>query len=443
VAGAVALLLALHAAGAGFQGDPHAVVRDAAPGSRLFEVAGRRAPVIGVTLLVWLAAFGVAWAFERLSTRSGAPFPRMGWERRTGRIAARLLALALVYLPLVCLGCAALEPSVGAERRLVMLGSPVLAALTLAALGSDGPRREGRRYGGYAALAFACGATALAYAIDLLGGSALTQLSIVGPNPAGGHRFYGIGNELEACLVVLILVGAGAALSVPVRLSHLMGGKGAPEARDALGRGPAAFLVVALVFTFVFAYGRYGADVGAAISLPLGAAVAAALLAGRRDLALYAFLLPVPALLLLSAADLITGANAHLTKTVLDAKSGGDVLGVFGHRVSETVSSFGRPVLIAGLPVVIGAAVLAWLRRDLLAVWLRGLPAMRAGLLGALAATVVGTLANDSGALLLEVGGAYLLVFLGFVWAEGTRVTRRPSASSVARVQSTPRSLRP
>jgi hypothetical protein len=46
---------------------------------------------------------------------------------------------------------------------------------------------------------------------------------------------------------------------------------------------------------------------------------------------------------------------------------------------------------------------------------------MRAGLLGAAAATVVGTLANDSGALLLEIGGAYLLVFLGFVWAEADR----------------------
>ncbi len=44
---------------------------------------------------------------------------------------------------------------------------------------------------------------------------------------------------------------------------------------------------------------------------------------------------------------------------------------------------------------------------------------MRAGLLGALAATLVGTLANDSGALLLEIGAAYLLVFTGFAWAEG------------------------
>jgi hypothetical protein len=45
---------------------------------------------------------------------------------------------------------------------------------------------------------------------------------------------------------------------------------------------------------------------------------------------------------------------------------------------------------------------------------------LQAGLFGALAATVAGTLANDSGALVLEVGSAYLLVFAGFAWAEGT-----------------------
>jgi hypothetical protein len=393
-AAAIAFLLALHAAGAGFQGDPLAVVRDAAPGDRLWSVASRRGPVIGVTLLVWLGAFGVAMAVDR---------------ERAGRSAARLLALALVYLPLLCLLGAALEPSVGAERLLVMLGAPALAVLTLGALG------------GYRALAFACGTTALAQAIDLLGGSALTQLSLVGPNPAAGYRFYGIGNELEAALVVLILAGSGAALS-----SFAVPGDVQSPQRRLARRGPAAFLVVAAVFAFAFAYGRYGADVGAAITLPLGAAVAAALLANRPRLALLAFLLPLPALLLLSAADLITGANAHLTRTVLDAKSGGDVLAVFGHRLGETARSFGRPVLLAGLPIVIVAAAIAWLQRDRIATWLCAVPAMRAALLGALAATLVGTLANDSGALLLEIGGVYLLAFTGFAWAESRSTAQQP-----------------
>ena len=384
------VLLALHAAGAGFQGDPLAVVRDAGPGDRLWDVAGRRAPVIGVTLLVWLAAFGLAMAVSRV---------------RAGRAAARLLALSLVYLPLLCLVGAAIEPSVGVERLLVMLGSPALAALTLRTFGD-----------GYRALAVACGVTALAYAIDLIAGSPLTQLSLVGPNPAGGRRYYGIGNELEAALVVMILVGTGAALS-----SFDVPWDGQTPQRRLSARGPAAFLVAAAIFSFVFAYGRYGADVGAAITLPLGAAVSAALLAGRPRLALLAFALPIPALAILSAADLLTGANAHLTRTLLDAKSGGDLLGVFGHRLRETGESFGRTVLAIGLPLVVVAAVLAWLRRDRIALWLRGRAAMRAGLLGALAATLVGTLANDSGALLLEIGGVYLLAFVGFAWAESDR----------------------
>lgn len=407
------MLLGLHAAGAGFQGDPLAVVRDAGPGDRLWEIADRRGPVIGVTLLAWLAAFGLAMAVDRFLAHSGAPFAHLGIKRRTGRFAARLLALSLVYLPLFCLVGAALEPSVAVERLLVMLGPPALAALTLAALG-------GRRPHGYRALAAACAATTLAYAIDLIAGSPLTQLSLVGPNPAGGHRFYGIGNELEACLVVLVLVGTGAALTAPVRFSHSTGRKGAPEG-GARVWGPSSFLVVAAVLSFVFAYGRYGADVGAAITLPLGAAVAAALLAGRPRLALLALALPLPALALLSAADLLTGADAHLTRTVLDADSGGDVLAVFGDRLREAGASFGRTILLVCLPFVLAAAALAWLRRDSLASWFDGRPAMRAGMLGALAATLVGTLANDSGALLLEIGAVYLAAFCGFAWAESER----------------------
>lgn len=389
----IALLLALQPAGAGFQGDPLDVVRDAAPGDRLWDVADRRGPVLGVTLLAWLAAFGLALVVDRA---------------RAGRTAARLLALSLVYLPLLCLVGAALEPSVGAERLLIALGAPLLSALTLKALG------------GYRALAFACGVTVLAHAIDLIAGSPLIQLSPVGPNPAAGHRYYGIGNELEAALVVLVLVGTGAALS-GTRIAHrrLTTPEGGQSPMH--GAGPVVFLVVAAVFTFVFAYGRYGADVGAAIVLPLGAAVAAALLAERPRLARLALLVPLPALALLAAADLLTGSDAHLTRTVLQADGGGDVLGVLGRRLGEAGESFGRPLLLALLPFVLAGAVVAWLHRETVAAWLRDVPSMRAGLAGALAATLAGTVANDSGALLLEIGAVYLAAFIGYAWAESKR----------------------
>ena len=68
--------------------------------------------------------------------------------------------------------------------------------------------------------------------------------------------------------------------------------------------------------------------------------------------------------------------------------------------------------------MVVAVAAFAVLRRERLAAWLRPVPAMRAGLIGAVVATAVGTLANDSGALLLEIGVAYLLVFIAWAWAE-------------------------
>ena len=104
-------------------------------------------------------------------------------------------------LPLVLLLGAALEPGETVETLLAMLGAPLLAALTLGLLG------------GYRALAVASGLTVGAYAVDVIAGSPLTSLSLLGPNPGLGVRFYGIGNELEALLAVLIVAGTGAGLT--------------------------------------------------------------------------------------------------------------------------------------------------------------------------------------------------------------------------------------
>ena len=82
-------------------------------------------------------------------------------------------------------------------------------------------------------------------------------------------RFYGIGNELEALLAVLVVAGTGAALA-----------GFAPRASRAGARPPPSSPSGSLA-AFVFAAGRFGADVGAAIVLPVGAAVAAAAIAGR------------------------------------------------------------------------------------------------------------------------------------------------------------------
>jgi len=350
-------------------------------GARMAVVSTRRGPVIGWSLLAWVLAL----ALVVLVARPLAP------------AAVRLAGLAVVYLPVLLLVGAALEPAQWPETLLVMLGAPLLAAITLAAL------RD------YRALAVAAGVAVGAYALDAILGSPLSALSLLGPNPGLGVRFYGIGNELESLLSVLVVGGIGAGLAgFAPRLSP--------------GRCAVVFLVVGLVCAGIFASGEFGADVGAAIDFPMGVAVAALVVTGgRRRWILLVILIPLVVLALLALADLLTGANSHFTRSVLDAGGLHSLGDTAQRRLEQTAHSFVRPVLLVALPLVAIGVLVAVLRRATLASWVRDVPAMRAALIGAVVATIVATLANDSGALLLEIGAAYLLVFLGWAWAEGGR----------------------
>ncbi len=309
-------------------------------GNRLATISERRGPVIGVSLAVWLVALVLAVALTR---------------GRAARVAVRLVGLGVVYLPLLLLAAAALEPSRAVEQLAVMIGAPALAALTLAALG------------GYRALAVASGLTVAAYAVDVIVGSPLTSLSLLGPNPGLGVRFYGIGNELEALLCVLVVAGTGAGLAgFAPRLS--------PR------QCAFAFLAVGLPLAFVFAAGRFGADVGAAIVLPVGAASAAAIVAARRRrTALLVIAVPLLAVALLALVDLLSGANAHLTRSVLDAGGFGDLAQVAQRRLQLSAHSFTRPIVFVFMPLIVALAALAIARRERLREWLRGRPGDASG----------------------------------------------------------------
>jgi hypothetical protein len=351
-------------------------------GARMAVVSTRRGPVIGYTLLAWVLATLLVVLLTRGALAS---------------LGVRLLGLSVVYLPVFLLVGAALEPSQYPEMLVVMIGAPLLAALTLAAL------RD------YRALAVASAITVGAYALDAILGSPLSALSLLGPNPALGVRFYGIGNELEALLSVVIVGGIGAGLAgFAPRLSP--------------GRSAVVFLVIGLVFAGIFASGKFGADVGAAIDFPMGVAVAALVITGgRRRWIFLVILVPLIVVALLALADLVTGANSHFTRSVLDAGGLHSLGDTAQRRLEQTARSFVRPILLVALPVVAIIVLVATWRRATLASWVRDVPAMRAALIGAVVATIVATLANDSGALLLEIGAAYLLVFLGWAWAEAGR----------------------
>ncbi|MDX6616211.1 MAG: hypothetical protein QOD60_1302 [Solirubrobacterales bacterium] len=355
---------------------------------RLSVVASRRHEVIMINVLSWIALAAGAIAIGR---------------RRGARVALPLLGLSVIYMPLMLLATAGLEPSRLTERLAVGLGSPLLALATWAV------------FRGYAALAIACAVTVGAYAIDMIFGSPLTQLDLLGPNPAIGVRFFGIGNELEATFAVLVPAGVGAGLAA-------WGWRGGEEA--VRRRAIAAFAGVGALTGLIFGLGRFGADVGAVIVLPAGAAVAAAVAAGtggRRRTVLLIVAAPVLALTILAALDLILGGGAHLTSSVLRAGGASGVADVAQRRIELSVKSFGRAATSPYLYITAVAMALAILYRRRLAELL-GNRLVFAGVCGAAAATVLGTVANDSGAVLLMIGTGFLLACGAFlIGVEGER----------------------
>lgn len=313
--------------------------------------------------------------------------------RAVARQGLRLLGLACAWAPLTLLVAAAVEADEPTSAALMGGGAPGLAVVTAALVP------------GYRGLAVACAATVGAHAADVIAGSPYTKLSVLGPNPGGGVRFFGIGNELEAILTTLTLIGAGAWLAT----------------RHGLDRRRAAawFLALALVAAAALAPGRFGADVGAAIVLGVGGATAAALSLGwgrGRTVAAVAGagVLGLAALLLV---DLAFG-GAHLSRSVLGAGEASDVVDVLDRRVTLMANTFIHPVYPELLVAAVALLVVGFIRRETVLGWFGERWPARCGFLGALTGVLVGTIANDSGSVLLVLGTIYLAAGAGFFWAE-------------------------
>ena len=322
------------------------------------------------------------------------------WRSRAARPALSLLALACAWAPLVLLLAAAFEASELAAAMMTALGAPALAIATRAAIP------------GLGGLALVCGVTVGAHAVDVVAGSSYTSLSVLGPNPGGGVRFFGIGNELEAVLTTLTLIGAGCWLATRPALS--------------LRATALWFVAIAILAAACFAPGRFGADVGAAIVLGVGGATAAVLalgIAGIRAIALVA-VGGALALAGLFAIDLVVG-GAHLSRSVLGAGEAGDVADVIERRLSLMADTFIHPVYPELLAVTALVLLAGFARRGTVLGWFGERRAARCGFLGALCGVLVGTLANDSGSVLLVIGTIYLAVCAGFIWAQ--RTEPRPS----------------
>jgi len=325
------------------------------------------------------------WSVVLAGLVGAALIAALGQARRVGRAGF----LAALWLPSVALLTAALAPSAAMEVVLVALVCGACALVTE------------RLVSWPAAIALPAAVTVTAHVVDLAFGSPLIGRSLLGPNPILGARFYGVGNELEVTLAVIGLLGIGAALATAAPRQLVWG--------FVAGGGTLAFLL---------SWGRLGADVGASLMLAAGAAAAAVLAVGerpgRREIAMVVAA-PALALALLAGVDLVTGGDAHFTRSVLRAGGLDELADTAQRRLELSYESLGRGVTgvlvaLATIALVVGVSV----RRRLLAP-LAGAPGLRAAAGGALVAVAAGALTNDSGPIIVLIGTVYLALFTAYV----------------------------
>lgn len=368
---------------------------------RLDEVGPRR-------WIVLLAGLGGAAAIAALAgalrgggrrrapqrARSAARVEAFGDGRpRAVRLLLRSAFLAALWLPSAALVTAAIAPSRVGEIALLAVLCGMAAAVSERFLSWP------------ATIALPAAVTVLSHVADLAFGSPLIGRSLFGPNPILGARFYGVGNELEVTLALIGLLGIGAALARAAPRGLVWG-----------------FVAGGGMLAFLLSWGRLGADVGASIMLAAGTAAAAVLAAGerpgRRGIAIVVAA-PVLAVACLAAVDLVTGGDAHFTRSVLRAGGFEELADTGQRRLELSYESLGRGVTGVLVALAVTALILGVLARRRLLAPLAGAPGLRAAAVGAFIALVVGALTNDSGPIIVLIGSIYMALFAGFVWSLG------------------------
>jgi hypothetical protein len=181
-----------------------------------------------------------------------------------------------------------------------------------------------------------------------------------------------------------------------------------------------AFAAIGGGLALLLGWGRLGADVGAVLTLGVGAAagaLAAADTGPGRVRAAAILAVPAIAIGLLAALDLATGGDSHFTRTVLRAGGLRELGEVAQRRFELSYTSLGRgavgPLVVVALAAL--AAGVLWRERLLAPVaHARGLVA---GIWAAFAAVLAGALTNDSGPIILLIGTTYLALAVGFAAA--------------------------
>jgi hypothetical protein len=362
--------------------------------TRLEVLAGRRLKALAALVGLWIVLL-------LLCARSSA----RGFAVRSG-------ALAVLWVPALALVSAAIEPGAGAEYALIAGGSLALGATSDLLIGW--PRAP------IAPALVAVGAIS----VDSLAETQLLMRSLVGPLPALGARFYGIGNELKSALAVLVLAALAGAV-YPSRRGR----------RTAL-----LFACAGALLALIEGSARLGAGVGGALLVSAAFAVACALLLSgpatpRR--AVIVALVPAFALIVLALLDLVLAhGSGHYVGSVLKASSAGEVRDVLARRYASAWRELRNHAMPVATGVTLLACALALRERQRLLAPVGGDVAWLACLAGGITAGLVGALCEDSGPLLLVTAVFVLGCVTAYLTAPPRR-RRRPLADASA----IPRSL--
>jgi hypothetical protein len=372
--------------------------------ARLEVVYPRRLPALGCLLAACALLALLAWVMPTSARAPGAH----AVDRRRARLrrAIRVGALALLFAPVAMLIPAALEPSAGVEYALIAAASLALGTLTDAFV--PWPR---------APIAPALAAV-LAFSVDALAGTQLLIRSLLGPNPAYGSRFYGIGNELKAALAVLVFAAVAAALYRSRRS----------------WRAATTMACAGALLAVVEGSARIGAGVGGVILVCAGTAVATLLLLPERvrpSRALAAVVAaPLLGLVLLAGLDLATAhGSGHFTGSVLHAGSLSELAELIARRYEAAWEEAGNGLMPLATALALLLAVAGVRHRERLLAPVAADPAWLAALAGALTAGLVGTLSEDSGPVLLVSAVAALACAIAYLWGspEAHGAPRDPS----------------
>lgn len=232
--------------------------------------------------------------------------------------------------------------------------------------------------------------TALTVLADTLTGNRLVKASILGYDPMGGARFYGIGNEYMGVLVGAAIIGTTPLLDLY------------PRYKTKLRLG---IIALYLLVTAAISLPVLGANVGGALTATLGFSVAVFLLYNRRiTLRTLVCITLIPAIVILAnsfvdhfLADL---GVSHLGQalTLIGARGLAEVYSIIARKLTMNLKLFRYSIWSRALIVALGVIIWFLYQPPLLIRKIKEkYPNLLKGLIGSTVAAIAALVFNDSG----------------------------------------------